>query len=74
MEFLRLSLVLRPNEGQSVRAIAILLNVLLIGTVIYLVSTGGETRGKDLALAALFLATPIANLLAFYFSGGESWL
>lgn len=56
------------------RATAIALNILLIGTVIYLVLTGGETSGEDLALAALFIAAPIASLLAFYFSGGDSWL
>jgi hypothetical protein len=65
-----------PNhliKEQSVRAIAIALNVLLIGTVIYLVSTSDVPHGKDLALAALFLAAPIASLLALYFGGGDSW-
>lgn len=58
------------------RAIAIALNILLIGTVIYLVSTARASGGKDLALAlaALFIAAPIASNLAFYFSGEDSWL
>ena len=56
------------------RVIAIGLNCLLMGTVLYLVLTSGEPSGKDLALAALFIAAPIASLLSFYFSSGESWL
>jgi hypothetical protein len=56
------------------RAIAIALNILLIGTVIFLVSTKGVPRGVDLALAALFIAAPIASFLAIYFNGDDSWL
>lgn len=56
------------------RGLAIVLNVVLIGTVIYLVSTSDKPSGKDLALAALFIGAPLVSLLAFYFSGGENWL
>ena len=56
------------------RAIAITLNILVIGTVVYLVSTKGASGGMDLALAALFVAAPIASLLALYSSGEDSWL
>ena len=56
------------------RAIAIALNILLIGTVIFLVSTKGVSGGMDLALAALIISAPIASLLAFYFGGKDSWL
>lgn len=57
------------------RNIAIALNLLVIGSVIYLVwSSESEMRGKDLALAVLFISGPIASLLAFYVSSGDGWL
>jgi len=58
-----------------VRAIAIALNIILVGTVIYLMLTVGVgPSGEQVAFAALCIAAPIASLLAFYFNRGESWL
>jgi len=56
------------------RLIAIILNVALIGTVVYLVSEDTHLKGKEIAMAALFLSAPIANLAVFYFSNSESWI
>jgi hypothetical protein len=57
------------------RVIAITLNVILIATVIYFVSSSSsDLRGKDLAFFVLFISAPAASLLAFYFSAGENWL
>ena len=56
------------------RPIAIVLSVLQIATFFYLIVTRGAPSGKDLPLAVLLIATPIATLLIFYFSGSEGWL
>ncbi len=56
------------------RYVAIFFNVVLIGTVVYLVGVQSSVSGKDLALAALFLTAPISSLIAFYMQGAESWL
>jgi hypothetical protein len=56
------------------RSLAIVLNIILIGTVIYLFSDMKSVSGKDLGLAALFISAPIASLFSFYLQRGESWL
>jgi len=56
------------------RLVAIILNIALIGTVIFLISQDSRMSGKEIAMAALFLSAPIASLIAFYFNKGESWV
>jgi hypothetical protein len=58
------------------RAIAIGLNFLVLGAVLYLFlsSDPGYPKGKDLALMVLFLVAPIASLVALDFSGRDGWL
>ena len=56
------------------RLLAIILNIVLIGTVIYLFSDMKSVSGKDLGMAALLISAPIASLLSFYLQRGESWL
>lgn len=57
------------------RIVAIVLNVILIATVIYLVSSSSSgLRGKDWAFFILFISAPTASLWAIYFRASESWL
>lgn len=54
------------------RLVMIILNVVLIGIVIYLISEDSNLKGRDIAMAALFLSTPIISLAALYFNNSES--
>lgn len=56
------------------RPIAVVLSILQIATLFYLIARSGAPSGKDLPLAILLIATPIATLLSFYFTGSEGWL
>ena len=56
------------------RLVATILNIVLIGTVILLISQDSRMSEKELAMSALFLLTPIASLIAIYFNRGESWI
>lgn len=59
----------------SMRLIAIILNFVLIGTVIYLVSSNGDDQSLDeIAMAVLFISAPISSLTAFYFNNSEGWM
>lgn len=55
------------------RLLASVLNIALIGTMIYLFSEKSP-QGGDLAIFALVLAAPIASLLALRVQHGEDWL
>ena len=55
------------------RNIAIILNIFLISTVIYLVKTEGVSNDYILRLI-LFFATPIFSLIAFFFGAENNWI
>lgn len=54
------------------RLVAIILNLVLIGAILYLVSKDSDLKGRDIAMAALFLSTPIISLAALVFNNSES--
>ena len=63
------------QSGQSpFRLLVIVLDVAWIGTVIYLFSDTNPKSAKDIGLALLFFAAPVATLLSFYLEREESWL
>ena len=54
------------------RLVVIILNVVLIGIVLYFVSEDSNLNGRDIAIAAFFLLTPIIILATLYFNNSES--
>jgi hypothetical protein len=56
------------------RLIATILDIALIGAVIYLLSDMKSPDGRDLIFAVLFLAAPLASLLALRVPHGEDWM
>lgn len=54
------------------RLVAIILNVALIGIVLYFVSEDSNLKARDIAIAAFFLLTPIISLATLYFNNSES--
>ncbi|MFZ5764811.1 MAG: hypothetical protein ACOY4H_04355 [Thermodesulfobacteriota bacterium] len=54
--------------------IAISLNIILIGMVVYLFATKGGPAKDELFLVVVLFAAPISSLLALFLKGGESWV
>lgn len=61
-----------PSKGSTVRWVAIVLNVALIGFVLYLLLTKGTPRDDEILVAVFLIATPIASLLALTVASGTS--
>lgn len=54
--------------------IAMFLNALLLGTVIYLFATKGAPGKDEVFLTIILIAAPISCLIAIVFNGSESWI
>ncbi len=54
------------------RLVVIILNVVLIGIVLYLVSEDSNLKGRNIAIAAFFLLTPIISIAALVFNNSKS--
>ena len=57
------------------RILAILLNIVLLGTAVaLLIDEGVPRRALDWYLCAIIFFTPLCTLLALLLTGGESWI
>jgi hypothetical protein len=63
----------RRDWNKMTKAIAITLNVLMLITFFYLLTTQGAPKGNDIYLVALVFSTPIMNLIALTLDR-ENWL
>ena len=56
------------------RIIAIILNFVLIGVLIFLVIAEPHMNIEEIIMTVLFLIVPISNLAAFYLDDTENWI
>lgn len=56
------------------KRIAVSLNAILLGTVIYLFATKPAPRKDDIFFVVLLFAAPLFSLVALLRKGGESWI
>lgn len=54
--------------------IAIVLNMLLIVTAVYLFATKGAPKKGEVFLVGVLFAAPISSLIALFLKGGDSWI
>jgi hypothetical protein len=56
------------------RTTAIILNVILIVTMVFLIAIEGMPEGKGTLLVILIVVAPICSLIVLFGAKGEAWL